>query len=63
MRKMQAIVVLALALTLSFAGAAKAVPVLDRIQKKGELVVGTSGDLETMAEHWFNDASWLSELP
>ena len=44
MRKMQAIVALALALTLTLAGAAKAGPVIDRIQKKGELVVGTSGD-------------------
>ena len=44
MRKMQAIVAVALALTLTFAGTATAGPVLDRIQKKGELVVGTSGD-------------------
>ncbi|MDX1815067.1 MAG: transporter substrate-binding domain-containing protein, partial [Thermodesulfobacteriota bacterium] len=44
MRKMQAIVAIVLALTFTFAGAAKAGPVLDRILKKGELVVGTSGD-------------------
>jgi polar amino acid transport system substrate-binding protein len=44
MRKMQAFVALALVLTLAFPGAANAGPILDRIQKKGELVVGTSGD-------------------
>lgn len=44
MRKMQVIVAAVLSLILTFAGAAKAGPVLDRILKKGELVVGTSGD-------------------
>jgi polar amino acid transport system substrate-binding protein len=44
MRKRQAIVALGLVLTLFFAGAAGAGPVIDRIQSKGELVVGTSGD-------------------
>jgi polar amino acid transport system substrate-binding protein len=46
MRKMQGIVAVALVLTvtLTFAGAAKAGAVIDRILKKGELVVGTSGD-------------------
>jgi len=43
-RRMKATVALALMLTLAFAGAATAGPVLDRIQKKGELVVGMSGD-------------------
>ena len=43
-RKMKATVALALMATLAFAGAATAGPVLDRIQKKGELVVGMSGD-------------------
>jgi len=43
-RVMKATVALALLLTLAFAGAATAGPVLDRIQKKGELVVGMSGD-------------------
>jgi polar amino acid transport system substrate-binding protein len=44
MKKGRAIVALGLALTLFFAGAAEAGPVIDRIQKKGELVVGTSGN-------------------
>jgi len=44
MKKMWAIVLPVLALTLAFNGMAVAGPVLDRIQKKGELVVGTSGD-------------------
>lgn len=44
MRKMLAIVAAVLAWNLAFAGAATAGPVLDRIVKKGELVVGTSGD-------------------
>jgi len=44
MRKIQAVVALGLAVTLFFAGTAEAGPVIDRIQKKGELVVGTSGD-------------------
>ena len=43
-RMMKTTVALALMLTLAFAGAATAGPVLDRIQKKGELVVGMSGD-------------------
>jgi polar amino acid transport system substrate-binding protein len=43
-RRMKATVAFALVLTLAFAGAATAGPVLDRIQKKGELVVGMSGD-------------------
>jgi len=43
-RMMKATVALALMSTLAFAGAATAGPVLDRIQKKGELVVGMSGD-------------------
>jgi polar amino acid transport system substrate-binding protein len=43
-RVMKATVALALMLILAFAGAATAGPVLDRIQKKGELVVGMSGD-------------------
>jgi len=43
-RMMKATVALALMLTLAFAGGATAGPVLDRIQKKGELVVGMSGD-------------------
>jgi polar amino acid transport system substrate-binding protein len=43
-RRMKATVALALMLALAFAGAATAGPVLDRIQKKGELVVGMSGD-------------------
>jgi polar amino acid transport system substrate-binding protein len=43
-RMMKATVALALMLTFAFAGAATAGPVLDRIQKKGELVVGMSGD-------------------
>ena len=46
MRKIRAAVAMALALALSvaFAGTAVAGPVLDRIQKNGELVVGVSGD-------------------
>jgi polar amino acid transport system substrate-binding protein len=44
MKKGRAILALGLALTLIFAGAAEAGPVIDRIQKNGELVVGTSGD-------------------
>jgi polar amino acid transport system substrate-binding protein len=43
-RTIQAAAALALTLTLAFAGAAVAGPVLDRIQKNGELVVGVSGD-------------------
>jgi len=43
-RMMKATVALALMLTLALAGGATAGPVLDRIQKKGELVVGMSGD-------------------
>ena len=43
-RMRKATVALALVLTLAFAGGATAGPVLDRIQKKGELVVGMSGD-------------------
>jgi polar amino acid transport system substrate-binding protein len=43
-KRMKATVALALMVTLAFAGAATAGPVLDRIQKKGELVVGMSGD-------------------
>jgi len=41
---MKATAALALMLTLVFAGAAAAGPVLDRIQKSGVLVVGMSGD-------------------
>jgi polar amino acid transport system substrate-binding protein len=41
---MKSIVALALMSAVAFAGAASAGPVLDRIQKKGELVVGMSGD-------------------
>ncbi len=44
MKKGRAIVALGLALTLVFAGRAEAGPVIDRILKKGELTVGTSGD-------------------
>jgi polar amino acid transport system substrate-binding protein len=44
MNKMHAIAVWALALTLAFAGTANAGPILDRIQKNGELAVGMSGD-------------------
>ena len=44
MKKSWAMVLSALALTLAFAGTAAAGAVLDRIQKKGELVVGVSGD-------------------
>jgi len=44
MRKMWAVVLSVFALTLAFNGTGAAGPVLDRIQKKGELVVGTSGD-------------------
>jgi len=44
MKKMLALVVSVMVLTLALAVAADAGPVLDRIQKKGELVVGTSGD-------------------
>jgi polar amino acid transport system substrate-binding protein len=44
MRKMLAIVATVLAWNLAFAEAATAGPVLDRIMKKGELVVGMSGD-------------------
>jgi len=40
----KATVALTLLLTLAFAGAATAGPVVDRIQKRGELVVGMSGD-------------------
>jgi len=43
-RVMKATVAMVLLLTVAFAGAATAGPVLDRIQKKGELVVGMSGD-------------------
>ena len=78
MWRMKATVALALMLTPAFAGAATAGPVLERIQKKGELVVGMSGDqpplnvtardgriigLEKMTERWFKDGSWLKELP
>ena len=41
---MKAIVAFALVSTVAYAGAATAGPVLDRIQKRGELVVGMSGD-------------------
>lgn len=44
MKNGKSIVALGLALTLFFTGAADAGPVIDRIQKKGELVVGTSGN-------------------
>jgi polar amino acid transport system substrate-binding protein len=44
MKKMNRIFVFALALTLTIAAAAHAGPVLERIQKKGVLVVGTSGN-------------------
>jgi polar amino acid transport system substrate-binding protein len=44
MKKSWGMVLPALALTLAFAGTAAAGAVLDRIQKKGELVVGVSGD-------------------
>ncbi len=44
MKKRQVIVALGLVLTIFFAGAAEAGPVIDRIQSKGELVVGTSGN-------------------
>jgi polar amino acid transport system substrate-binding protein len=44
MKRALAISVLALAFPLAFAGAANAGPILERIQKKGELVVGMSGD-------------------
>ena len=44
MKKVKAIAILVLGLTLLFALPATAGPVLDRILKKGELVVGTSGD-------------------
>jgi len=44
MMKMKAIAALALALTLAFTGAANAGQILDRIQKKGELAVGMSGE-------------------
>ena len=44
MKKVQFIAVLVLILTLLTAVAATAGPVLDRILKRGELVVGTSGD-------------------
>ena len=44
MKKSWAIVVSVLALTLAFHGTAVAGTLLDRIQKKGELVVGMSGD-------------------
>ena len=44
MKKMWVLILSVLALTLASAGAAVAGPVLDRIQKKGELVVGMSGD-------------------
>ena len=43
-RMMKATFALALMLTVAFAGGATAGPVLDRILKKGELVVGMSGD-------------------
>jgi polar amino acid transport system substrate-binding protein len=44
MKKMWPMLLSVLALTLVITGAAAAGPVLDRIQKKGELVVGMSGD-------------------
>ena len=44
MKKMNAIAVMVMAVTLAFGGAANAGPVLDRIQKNGELAVGMSGD-------------------
>lgn len=44
MKKMWAVVLSVFALTLAFNGTGVAGPVLDRIQKRGELVVGTSGD-------------------
>lgn len=44
MKKVQAIIASGLVLALFFAGAAAAGPVLDRIQKNGELVMGTSGN-------------------
>jgi polar amino acid transport system substrate-binding protein len=44
MKKMWAMVLSIAALGLASAGTAEAGPVLDRIQKKGELVVGISGD-------------------
>jgi len=44
MRKRTAFVALGLAVILFFAGAAEAGPVLDRIRKNGELLVGISGD-------------------
>jgi polar amino acid transport system substrate-binding protein len=43
-RKIRMAAAMAVALTIAFAGAAVAGPVLDRIQKRGELVVGISGD-------------------
>ena len=44
MRKIQVIALLAMTLTLSTAVTAPAGPVIDRILKRGELAVGTSGD-------------------
>ncbi len=44
MRKMSRIFAFALALTLTITTAAQAGPILDRIQKNGVLVVGTSGN-------------------
>jgi polar amino acid transport system substrate-binding protein len=44
MKKMRVMILSVLALTLAFNGAAVAGTLLDRIQQKGELVVGMSGD-------------------
>ena len=44
MKTMHALAVPAFALALAFAGAANGGPILDRIQKNGELAVGMSGD-------------------
>jgi len=44
MKKMWTMVLLMLAWNLVFTGTTAAGPVLDRVQKKGELVVGMSGD-------------------
>ena len=44
MKKMWTMVLSVLALNLVFTGTTAAGPVLDRVQKKGELVVGMSGD-------------------
>ena len=43
MRRIRTVVVLGVALVFLFAAGALAGPVLDRIQQKGELVIGTSG--------------------